>query len=80
MRDGHIKRLKDGECTIEAGFVWVDLLTNLERTSDHCSNIAVCVLDANENNMNVHESLRLMKKDNAEFDAKFEEYSKKYAI
>ena len=80
MRDGHIKRLKDGECTIEAGFVWVDLLTNLERTSDHCSNIAVCVLDANENNMNVHESLRLMKKDNAEFDAKFEEYAKKYAI
>ena len=80
MRDGHIKRLKDGECTIEAGFVWVDLLTNLERTSDHCSNIAVCVLDANENNMNMHESLRLMKKDNAEFDAKFEEYSKKYAI
>ena len=80
MRDGHIKRLKDGECTIEAGFVWVDLLTNLERTSDHCSNIAVCVLDANENNMIVHESLRLMKKDNAEFDAKFEEYSKKYAI
>ena len=80
MRDGHIKRLKDGECTIEAGFVWVDLLTNLERTSDHCSNIAVCVLDANETNMNVHESLRLMKKDNAEFDAKFEEYSKKYAI
>ena len=80
MRDGHIKRLKDGECTIEAGFVWVDLLTNLERTSDHCSNIAVCVLDANENNMNMHESLRLMKKDNAEFDAKFEEYAKKYAI
>ena len=80
MRDGHIKRLKDGECTIEAGFVWVDLLTNLERTSDHCSNLAVCVLDANENNMNMHESLRLMKKDNAEFDAKFEEYAKKYAI
>lgn len=80
MRSSHIKRLKNGECTIEAGFVWVDLLTNLERTADHCSNIAVCVLDANEHNMNMHESLRRMKKDNADFDEKFAEYSKKYDI
>ncbi len=80
MRNGHIARLKDGECSIEAGFVWADLLTNLERCADHCSNIAVCVIDAAENNMNVHESLRNMKKDNSFFDEQFAAYSAKYAI
>lgn len=80
MRDGHITRLKNGECSIEAGFVWADLITNLERTSDHCSNIAVCVIDAAENNMNVHESLRNMKKDNSYFDEQFAAYTEKYLI
>lgn len=80
MRNSHIMRLKKGRCSIEAGFIWADLLTNLERTADHCSNIAICVMDAAENNMNIHESLRAMKTDNAEFDRKFEEYSNKYAI
>ena len=61
LRDGHIKRLKNGTCSIEAGFVWADLITNLERTADHCSNIAACVIDASENNMNVHQSIRDMK-------------------
>lgn len=43
LRDSHIVRLRNGACTVEAGFVWADLLTNLERTSDHCSNTAVCL-------------------------------------
>ncbi len=80
MRNSHINRLKDGECSIEAGFVWADLLTNLERTSDHCSNVAVCVIDAASYNMNVHESLRNMKKDNSYFDEKFAVYAEKYMI
>ena len=46
MRTRHILRMQQGHCSIEAGFVWSDLLTNLERTSDHCSNIAGCVIDA----------------------------------
>lgn len=46
MRTRHILRLQQGDCSIDAGFVWSDLLTNLERTADHCSNIAVCVLEA----------------------------------
>ncbi|MBE5937222.1 MAG: Na/Pi cotransporter family protein [Lachnospiraceae bacterium] len=54
LRDEHIKRLKSGNCSIEAGFVWADIITNLERTADHCSNIAECVIDASENNINVH--------------------------
>ncbi len=80
LRNGHITRLKQGECSIEVGFVWADLLTNLERTADHCSNVAICVLDAADNNMNVHESLRSMKYGNAEFDEKFAGYAKKYSM
>ncbi len=80
MRNGHITRLTNGECTIEAGFVWADLLTDLERTSDHCSNVAVCVIDAAQNNMNVHESARSIKNNNEKFNEKFRYYSEKYAI
>lgn len=80
LRDGHIKRLKDGTCSIEAGFVWADLITNLERTADHCSNIAACVIDAAENNMNVHQSVRNMKTNNSYFESKYSYYSEKYAI
>ena len=80
LRDGHIKRLKNGTCSIEAGFVWADLITNLERTADHCSNIAACVIDASENNMNVHQSVRAMKINNVDFNSKFSYYAEKYAI
>ena len=80
LRDGHIKRLKNGTCSIEAGFVWADLITNLERTADHCSNIAVCVIDATENNMNVHQSLKKLKDGNSHFDTRYSQYAQKYMI
>ncbi len=80
LRNGHIKRLKEGTCSIEAGFVWADLITNLERTSDHCSNIAACIIDAAENNMNVHQSLRDMKTNDTNFTSKFAYYAEKYEI
>jgi len=48
IRDRHIRRLQSGECTIQLGFILNDLLTNLERVSDHCSNIAVCVIEERE--------------------------------
>jgi len=80
MRNSHINRLKDGECSIEAGFVWADLITNLERTADHCSNIAVCVIDAAEHNMNLHESLRSMKTENPYFNERYAAYKRKYTI
>ncbi len=80
LRNGHIIRLKNGECSIEVGFIWSDLLTNLERTADHCSNLAVCVIDAAHNNMNLHSSLRKMKHDNAYFDEKYAAYAEKYLI
>ena len=80
LRNGHIARLKEGNCSIEAGFVWADLITNLERTADHCSNIAAWIIDANENNMNIHQSLYDMKNNNSYFNLKFSEYAEKYTI
>jgi len=80
LRDSHIVRLKNGDCTVEAGFVWADLLTNLERTSDHCSNIAVCLLDAERHDMNAHESMRAIKGDNEAFLKKYREYAEKYSL
>lgn len=80
MRNSHVSRLKSGECSMEMGFVWLDLLTNLERTADHCSNIALCVLDAATNNMNAHESLKNMIKNSDSFKKKYEEYARKYSI
>ena len=79
MRTRHILRLQQGDCSIDAGFVWSNLLTNLERTADHCSNIAVCVLEAGSD-MNIHESLHEMKAYNDDFKAEFEKYAAKYSI
>lgn len=80
LRDCHIRRLQRGECTIEAGFVWSDLLTNLERTSDHCSNIALCIIDAKDNNMNHHASGKKIKKDKEHFVQQYYEYAEKYSF
>lgn len=80
LRTSHILRMQQGRCSIDAGFIWSDVLTNLERTSDHCSNIAGCVIDIMHHNMNIHESLRVFKNDSDDFRKQFEEYSKKYAL
>ena len=78
LRARHIDRLRIGECGIEAGFVWSDLISNMERVSDHCSNIAGCVMDTKEQTMNLHESLKHLRSDNADYRAKYAEYTKKY--
>ena len=80
LRTNHILRLQKEQCSIEAGFVWSDLLTNLERVSDHCSNIAGCVMDMHEGKLNLHESLRAVKEDREKFAERFEQYQKKYAV
>ena len=80
LRTNHILRLQKEQCSIEAGFVWSDLLTNLERVSDHCSNIAGCVMDLHEGKLNLHESLRAMKEDREKFAERFGQYQKKYAV
>ncbi len=78
LRTRHIDRLRMGECGIEAGFVWSDLITDMERVSDHCSNIAGCVMDTKEQNMNLHESLKLLRSDSEFYREKYTEYTKKY--
>ncbi len=78
LKNNHILRLQKGECSIEAGFVWADLLTNLERTADHCSNIAVCMIDTAENNMNMHESLRAIRKNDPQYQQQLAAYLDKY--
>ncbi|MBR4084785.1 MAG: Na/Pi cotransporter family protein [Lachnospiraceae bacterium] len=78
LRTRHIDRLRVGDCGIEAGFVWNDLITNMERVSDHCSNIAGCVIDTKEQNMNLHESLKLIRSDSEFYREKYTEYTKKY--
>lgn len=78
LHDGHVKRLKDGECSIEAGFILNDLTTNFERVADHCSNIAIRVIDARDNNMNIHESLHDIKQNDPYFEEQYAVYKKKY--
>lgn len=78
MRNEHILRLQQGTCTIETGFVWSDILTNLERVSDHCSNIAGCVIDAREKNLNLHESLQAMRADSPYFRSQYQAFTDKY--
>ena len=80
LRNRHIFRLKKGECSVEAGFIWSDLLTDMERISDHCSNIAVSIIDAHAHNMNAHESVQSMKKGNPIFFEKLDDYSRKYQL
>ncbi len=80
MRATHIFRLQKNECTIEGGFVWNDLLTNLERISDHCSNIAGCVIDIASRNLNLHESLRNARENDAEYEVMHKQFAEKYSI
>ena len=80
LRTAHILRLQQEKCSIEAGFIWSDLLTDLERVSDHCSNIAGCVLDMQEGNLNLHESLRAMKEDREKFADRYLLFRKKYTM
>ena len=77
----HIRRLQEGRCTVELGFVLNDILTDLERVSDHCSNIAGLVLEMNHSEMDIHKYLKKVKKDpDGEFAALFESYSQKYSL
>ncbi len=80
LRTRHILRLQKGECSVEAGFVWSDLLTDLERVADHCSNISGCILDTAENTMNIHQNQRLLRNSEAEYLQELEELRVEYSI
>ena len=80
LRVHHILRLQQGNCSIETGFVWSDLLTALERVGDHCSNIDGCVVDMAHHDMNTHEALRSARVENAHFGEQYKEYAKKFSL
>ena len=81
LKNRHVKRLRDGVCTIELGFIQQDLLTNFERVSDHCSNIAVCLIQIKENSMDTHEYMNELKRlDKSEFMDEFNQYKAKYML
>ena len=81
VKKKHIKRLRKGKCTIELGFVLSDLTTNFERIADHCSNVAVCLIQTREDGFETHEYLdNLKENENPEFIAKYREYRKKYKL
>ena len=80
MRTRHIFRLQQGGCSMETGFIWSDLLTDLERTADHCSNIAGCIMDLRNQSMNLHESLRNMRQEDPQFRDRYAVYVEKYPL
>lgn len=81
MKFRHIERLKNKECTLVNGFVFNDLLTNYERIADHCSNIALVVIEEKEHDLNSHEYIDAIRnKNDARFIKMYEQYKEKYAI
>ena len=81
IRSRHVRRLQNGECTIETGFILSDLLNNYERVSDHCSNIAVAVIELDHQSFGTHAYLNSIKSnENREFCRDYEYYVEKYAL
>lgn len=81
LKSQHIRRLTKGECTIEQGFVFGDIITNLERVADHCSNIAGCVKEIAHQEMDMHSYAKKVRKENiSHYNERYEEYKEKYSI
>ena len=81
IKQRHVRRLRKGKCTIELGFILSDITTNLERVSDHCSNIAVCLLQVSEDEYETHAYLGEMKQEsNIEFQGKVMAYRERYQL
>lgn len=78
LQKNHIKRLQNNGCTIEMGFVLSDITTVLERISDHCNNIALCIIDLQRESLGLHQQSKYLKKSNPVFQQKYEEYYNKY--
>lgn len=81
LKNRHVRRLQEGRCTIELGFVLTDLLTNYERVSDHCSNIAVTVIQVKDSALENHGYLNQLKSSGSpEFTREYEQSLEKYAL
>lgn len=80
IKDKHITRLQSGGCSIEMGFILSDLLNNYERVSDHCSNIAVSIIELSHNTFDTHKYLNEVKYNNRDFSEVYDQYKLKYHI
>lgn len=81
LKSRHIERLQKGECTVQMGFVFSDLLTNMERVSDHCSNIAVFTIQQDSPKLDTHKYLRRIRNsDVGNFVEEYNEYERKYSL
>ena len=81
VKKRHINRLRKGVCTIELGFVFSDITTNFERISDHCSNVAVAMIETETSEFDTHEYLKSVRElKNDTYMAYFDEYERKYDI
>lgn len=82
LKKRHIERLREGICTIELGFIFSDIKTNYERVADHCSNIAICMIQLNsEEEFDAHEYLeKLKREENTEFKEKYNSYKNQYRL
>ena len=81
LKQRHITRLQNGECTIESGFIFSDFITNCERVADHCSNVAVCLIQVAEDSFDTHEYLQnLRDHGDVSFDELYKMYKEKYSV
>lgn len=81
LKKRHIDRLKTGKCSIEQGFIMTDIITSLERISDHCSNVAECIEEIGHGSLGIHAYARKISKgQGSDFDKKYQEYMKRYAL
>ncbi len=81
IKTRHIQRLKNGECSIELGFVLSDLLTDIERISDHCSNVAIAIIETSQYTYDAHEYLNVVKRaGNKDFEDEYDSYKEKYQL
>ena len=77
LKNRHIRRLQNDECTVELGYIFQDVLTNLERISDHCSNIAGCLIETDEKT-NIHAYLHDVKENDETFRKEYRSYAEDY--
>ncbi len=81
LRAKHSKRMNDSECTIENGMLFFDIINSFERIADHCSNLAVCIIELSQGSYQTHSYLKGVKNsDNRSYMKSFEEYLNKYAV
>ncbi len=80
IKDNHILRLQNGQCSVVLGFILSDLLNNFARIADHCSNIAVCLIEISHGSFETHEYLNHVKHSDTDFEKQYELYKQKYLI